>query len=227
MPAIAEVGRYNSILYEYSEKIFDKSLSTSEIVDSCEEYFLEIQNKSVIGTLDGMHLSIYAHIDSFCWSNKLKFETKARSEFNFIKALDIERIPFALIRNNSFSILGSTPDIAKNPNCFINLNNEDDLWMDFFDITERCNISRFINTASYAVLNGDELHNGPYIYEYHGGSLVSNWIKIQDFYYGDINEDGFLDLIIELYEDGSYSAPGETSIVTITSFVDGKFQNIY
>ena len=46
MPATAEVGRYNSILYEYSEKIFDKSLPTSKIVDSCEEYFLEIKNNS-------------------------------------------------------------------------------------------------------------------------------------------------------------------------------------
>ena len=57
-------------------------------------------------------------------------------------------------------------------------------------------------------------------------SLEGDWIKIIDYFYGDQNNDNYLDLIITLTRDGSYSAPGQTSTIIITSFEEGEFQNV-
>tara|TARA_A100000164_G_C21879609_1_gene759529 strand:+ start:854 stop:1033 length:180 start_codon:yes stop_codon:yes gene_type:complete len=55
---------------------------------------------------------------------------------------------------------------------------------------------------------------------------MGDWIKIIDYFYGDYNNDDYLDLIIRLNRDGSYSAPSQTSTVIITSFKVSEFENI-
>ena len=57
-------------------------------------------------------------------------------------------------------------------------------------------------------------------------SIYSFIPGIVDYFYGDYNDDNYLDLIVRLNRDGSYSAPSQTSTIIITSFKESEFQII-
>lgn len=212
-------------LKNYSQKLFNKSLSNTQIVEICNLYNEERKNMKIIENVDGFSLNSFANINSFCKTNKIKSATPLEANFNYIRSLDLSKIPFSLLSSNNFSILNSIPEVNNNHDCYINFNNEEDQWMDFLDIKKRCNIEKFIEyngvnyiehkEFTYAISNLEPIN-----------SLEGDWIKIIDYFYGDQNNDNYLDLIITLTRDGSYSAPGQTSTIIITSFEEGEFQNV-
>ena len=214
-----------TFLDAYNDKLLDKNLSNNEIVEICDQYSVEAKEMKIIENVDGQGLRIYAGINSFCETNRLRDATELKTNNEYVKALDIEKIPFALISNNYFSLKESIPDISKNHNCVINLNNKEDKWMDFLDIKKRCNIDQLIE-----VNNEIKIEHQEFFYEISAteleSSLEGDWIKIIDYFYGDYNNDDYLDLIIRLNRDGSYSAPSQTSTVIITSFKVSEFENI-
>jgi hypothetical protein len=212
-------------LKNYSQKLFNKSLSNTQIVEICNLYNEERRDMKIIENVDGFSLNSFANINSFCKTNKIKSATPLEASFNYIRSLDLSKIPFSLLSSNNFSILNSIPEVNNNHDCYINLNNEEDQWMDFLDIKKRCNIEKFIeyNGVNY-------IEHKEFTYEISNlepiNSLEGDWIKIIDYFYGDQNNDNYLDLIITLTRDGSYSAPSQTSTIIITSFEEGEFQNV-
>ena len=212
-------------LEDYNKKFLDKNLSNYQIAEICNKYTDEAKVMKIIENVDGLGLRTYADINYFCETNRLRSITELKANYEYIKALDIEKVPFALISNNYFSLKESVPDISKNQSCVINLNDEEDKWMDFLDIKKRCNIERLIE------VNGEiKIEHQEFFYEISDtdeeSSLEGDWIKIVDYFYGDYNDDNYLDLIVRLNRDGSYSAPSQTSTIIITSFKESEFQII-
>ena len=210
----------DDVIYEYSEKLSNKDLSTNQIVEICKEY----ESKNIdLGQYDQATLNIGIDIYNYCTTAKMKNEFKQESKYNLVRDLDIEKFNFNYFTNEDYTISIPVSEITKSSSCFVNLKEEKSI--DYFEIKERCGVKKFITKSLSNVCpsTGCTLITSEWTED---DELKDNWISIIDYFYADANKDDYMDLIIRLKPEGSYSMGTFTETIVVTSLSKGKFVNI-
>ena len=208
------------MIYEYSEKLSNKDLSTNQIVEICKEY----ESKNIdLGQYDQATLNIGIDIYNYCTTAKMRNEFKQESKYNLVRDLDIEKFNFNYFTNEDYTISIPVSEITKSSSCFVNLKEEKVI--DYFEIKERCGVKKFITKSLSNVCpsTGCTLITSEWTED---SRLKDNWIIIIDYFYADANKDDYMDLIIRLKPEGSYSMGTFTETIVVTSLSKGKFVNI-
>ena len=210
----------DDVIYEYSEKLSNKDLSTNQIVEICKEY----ESKNIdLGQYDQATLNIGIDIYNYCTTAKMRNEFKQESKYNLVRDLDIEKFNFNYFTNEDYTISIPVSEITKSSSCFVNLKEEKVI--DYFEIKERCGVKKFITKSLSNVCpsTGCTLITSEWTED---SGLKDNWIRIIDYFYADANKDDYMDLIIRLKPEGSYSMGTFTETIVVTSLSKGKFVNI-
>ena len=210
----------DDVIYEYSEKLSNKDLSTNQIVEICKEY----ESKNIdLGQYDQATLNIGIDIYNYCTTAKMRNEFKQESKYNLVRDLDIEKFNFNYFTNEDYTISIPVSEITKSSSCFVNLKEEKSI--DYFEIKERCGVKKFITKSLSNVCpsTGCTLITSEWTED---SGLKDNWIIIIDYFYADANKDDYMDLIIRLKPSGSYSMGTFTETIVVTSLSKGKFVNI-
>ena len=187
------------LIFEYNEKLLNKKLSIKEIVKICKEY----ESKNInAAEYDQMTLNTDIGIHSYCTTTKMRNEFKQESKYNLVRDLDIEKFNFNYFTNEDYTISIPVSEITKSSSCFVNLKEEKSI--SYFEIKERCGVKKFITKelSNVCPATGCVLST----YEWTEDSeLKNNRIRIIDYFYADANKDDYMDLIIRLKPEGSYS----------------------
>jgi hypothetical protein len=210
----------DDVIYEYSEKLENKELSTNQIVEICKEY----ESKNIdLGQWDQTTVNIGIGINNYCDTMKMRAEFKQESKYNLVRDLDIEKFNFNYFSNEYYTISIPVSEITKSSSCFVNL--KDEKSVDYFEIKERCGVKKFITKylSNSCPESGCELITAEWTED---DELKDNWISIIDYFYADVNKDDYMDLIIRLKPGGSYSMGTFTETIVVTSLSKGKFINI-
>ena len=210
----------DDVIYEYSEKLSNKDLSTNQIVEICKEY----ESKNIdLGQYDQATLNIGIDIYNYCTTAKMRNEFKQESKYNLVRDLDIEKFNFNYFTNEDYTISIPVSEITKSSSCFVNLKEEKSI--DYFEIKERCGVKKFITKrlSNICPSTGCTLITSEWTED---SGLKDNWIIIIDYFYADANKDDYMDLIIRLKPEGSYSMGTFTETIVVTSLSKGKFVNI-
>tara|TARA_R110000772_G_scaffold54698_1_gene124891 strand:+ start:6962 stop:7663 length:702 start_codon:yes stop_codon:yes gene_type:complete len=210
----------DDVIYEYSEKLENKELSTNQIVEICKEY----ESKNIdLGQWDQTTVNIGIGINNYCDTMKMRAEFKQESKYNLVRDLDIEKFNFNYFTNEYYTISIPVSEITKSSSCFVNL--KDEKSVDYFEIKERCGVKKFITKylSNSCPESGCELITAEWTED---DELKDNWISIIDYFYADANKDDYMDLIIRLKPEGSYSMGTFTETIVVTSLSKGKFINI-
>ena len=208
------------LIYEYNQKLLDNNLSIKKIVKICKEY--ESRNINA-AQYDQATLNTDIGIYNYCTTTKLKNKLNQESKFNLVKDLDLEKFNFNYFTNKDYTISIPVSEITKSSSCFVNLKEEK--WIDYLEIKERCGVKKFITKEfpNICPSSGCNLITHEWTED---SSLKKNWIKIIDYFYADANKDDYMDLIIRLKPDGSYSMGTNTQTIVVTSLSKGEFINI-
>lgn len=210
----------DDVIYEYSEKLENKELNTNQIVEICKEY----ESKNIdLGQWDQTTINIGIGINNYCDTMKMRAEFKQESKYNLVRDLDIEKFNFNYFTNENYTISIPVSEITKSSSCFVNLKEEKSL--DYFEIKERCGVEKFTTKSLSNVCpsSGCDFITSEWTED---DELKDNWIIIIDYFYADVNKDDYMDLIIRLKPDGSYSMGTFTETIVVTSISEGKFINI-
>jgi hypothetical protein len=210
----------DDVIYEYSEKLSNKDLSTNQIVEICKEY----ESKNIdLGQYDQATLNIGIDIYNYCTTAKMRNEFKQESKYNLVRDLDIEKFNFNYFTNEDYTISIPVSEITKSSSCFVNLKEEKVI--DYFEIKERCGVKKFITKSLSNVCPSTGCVLSTYE-RTEDSELKNHWIIIIDYFYADVNKDDYMDLIIRLKPSGSYSMGTFTETIVVTSLSKGKFINI-
>ena len=210
----------DELIIEYNKKLLNKKLSIKEIVKICKEYESKNINaaeysQAALNTDIGIH--------NYCTTAKQKNELKQESKFNLVKDLDLEKFNFNYFTNKNYTISIPVSEITKSSSCFVNLKVEKSI--NYLKIKERCGVKKFITKEFPNVCSSTDC--GLETYEWTKDSeLKDNWIRIIDYFYADVNKDDYMDLVIRLKPDGSYSMGTYTQTIVVTSLSKGEFINI-
>jgi len=210
----------DDVIYEYNEKLDNKELSTNQIVEICKEY----ESKNIDSSQwDQRTVNISIGINNYCTTMKMRAELKQESKYNLVRDLDIEKFNFNYFTNEYYTISIPVSEITKSSSCFVNLKEEKSV--DYFEIKERCGVKKFITKAESNVCSstGCTMITSEWTED---DELKDNWISIIDYFYADVNKDDYMDLIIRLKPDGSYSMGTFTETIVVTSLSKGEFINI-
>ena len=72
----------DDVIYEYSEKLENKELSTNQIVEICKEY----ESKNIdIGQYDQATFNTGRGIENYCATMKMRAEFKSEAKYNYIQ----------------------------------------------------------------------------------------------------------------------------------------------
>ena len=210
----------DELIMEYNKKLLNKKLSIKEIVKICKEY----ESKNInAAEYSQVVLNTDIGIRNYCTTAKVKNEFNQESKFNLVKDLDLEKFNFNYFTNEDYTISIPVAEITKSSSCFVNLKEEKSI--DYFEIKERCGVKKFITKEFPNVCSSTDC--GLETYEWTKESeLKDNWIRIIDYFYADANKDDYMDLIIRLKPEGSYSMGTFTETIVVTSLSKGKFVNI-
>ena len=215
----------DDVIYEYSEKLENKELSTNQIIKICKEY----ESKNIdIGQYDQATFNTGRGIENYCATMKMRAEFKSEAKHDLITqekyiGLELEKVSFKLINNKFFKL-----HVPENNyySCKIDIKNEKRVTL--YEISRRCGVDKII--TSEVSMQDPKCTSEPcnlYRIEYEGeDELENNWINIIDYFYADANKDDYMDLIIRLKPDGSYSMGTFTETIVVTSMSKGKFINI-
>ena len=211
----------DDIIYEYSEKLENKELSTNQIIEICKEY----ESKNIdIGQYDQATFNTGRGLENYCATMKMRVEFKSEAKVDLIQdgvvPLNIEKLDFKFINNKNFIL--TVPD-NKNSSCKIDIKNEKRVTL--FDISRRCGVDKIITQEVSPSCASSECDLISLTYE-DEDDLKNNWINIIDYFYADVNNDGYMDLAIRFQKDGGYSMGAETMTVVITSRSKDNFINI-
>ena len=111
----------DDVIYEYSEKLENKELTTNQIVEICKEY----ESKNVdLGQWDQTTVNIGIGINNYCHTMEMRAEFKTEAKYNYIQEswakLEIEKLDFKYISNKFFKL-----DIPKNKERSCKIDNSD------------------------------------------------------------------------------------------------------
>ena len=90
----------DDLIYEYSEKLSNKELSSNQIVEICKEY----DSKNVdLGQYDQATFNIGRGIENYCTTMKMRAEFKSDAEYDYIQKgwskINLERLNFKYLSN--------------------------------------------------------------------------------------------------------------------------------
>ena len=210
----------SDVIFEYNEKLLNKKLSNQEVLKICKEY----ESKNIDSAqFDQMTVNTYIGINNYCNTIKMRSEFKQESKYNLVKDLDIEKFNFNYFTSEDFTISIPISEITKSSSCFVNLKEEK--VFDYSQILKSCGVKKFItkSISNSCSSTGCDLITSEWTED---DELKDNWIIIIDYFYADVNKDDYMDLIIRLKPDGSYSMGTFTETIVITSLSKGKFINI-
>ena len=210
----------SDVIFEYNEKLLNKKLSNKEVLKICKEY----ESKNIdAAQYDQMTLNTDIGINNYCSNIKMRSEFKQESKYNLVKDLDIEKLNFNYFASKDFTISIPILEITKSSSCFVNLKEEK--VFDYSQILKSCGIKKFMETSisNSCPASGCELLTHEWTED---DELKDNWISIIDYFYADANKDDYMDLIIRLKPEGSYSMGTFTETIVVTSLSKGKFINI-
>ena len=204
----------DDVIYEYSEKLDNKELSTNQIVEICKEY----ESKNIdIGQYDQATFNTGRGIENYCATMKMRAEFKSEAKYNYIQEswgkLDIEKLNPKYFNNKSFKL--SIPE-NNYYSCKIDIKNEKRVSL--YDLSRRCGVEKIITSEESTDFKMIEFKDED--------SLKNNWINIIDYFYADANNDDYMDLIIRFQKDGSYSMGAKTMTAIVTSFTEAEFIQI-
>ncbi|MDB4189192.1 PDZ domain-containing protein [Candidatus Pelagibacter sp.] len=214
----------DDVIYEYSEKLENKELSTNQIIKICKEY----ESKNIdIGQYDQATFNTGRGIENYCATMKMRAEFKSEAKYNYIQEgwskLDIEKLNPKYINNKFFKL--NVPE-NDNDTCKIDIKNEKRVTL--YEISRRCGVEKI--TTSEESMEGPKCTSEPCnlnrVEFKDEDSLKNNWINIIDYFYADANNDDYMDLIIRFQKDGSYSMGAETMTAIVTSFTEIEFTQI-
>jgi hypothetical protein len=214
----------DDVIYEYSEKLSNKELSSNQIVEICKEY----ESKNIdLGQYDQATFNTGRGIENYCATMKMRAEFKSDAENDYIKEgwakLKLEKLNFKYINNKFFRL-----EIPKNKerSCKIDIVNEKRVTL--YEISRRCGVEKIITyeeSMEEPKCTSEECNLVKIEYE-DEDSLKNNWINIIDHFYADANNDGFMDLVIRFQKDGAYSMGARTMTAAITSFEEIRYTQI-
>ena len=206
----------DDVIYEYSEKLSNKELSSNQIVEICKEY----DSKNIdLGQYDQATFNIGRGIENYCTTMKMRAEFKSDAEYDYIQKgwskINLERLNFKYLSNKYFKL-----EIPKNRHrsCEIDIVNEKRVTL--YEISRRCGVEKIITyqeSMEEPKCTSEECNLVKIEYE-DEDSLKNNWINIIDHFYADANNDGYMDLIIRFQADGNYSMGAQTMTAAVTSF---------
>ena len=169
----------DDVIYEYSEKLSNKDLSTNQIVEICKEY----ESKNIdLGQYDQATLNIGIDIYNYCTTAKMRNEFKQESKYNLVRDLDIEKFNFNYFTNEDYTISIPVSEITKSSSCFVNLKEEKVI--DYFEIKERCGVKKFITKSLSNVCPSTGCVLSTYE-RTEDSELKNHWIIIIDYFYAD------------------------------------------
>ena len=209
----------DDVIYEYSEKLSNKELSTNQIVEICKEY----ESKNIdLGQYDQATFNTGRGIENYCATMKMRAEFKTEAEYDYIQKgwskLELEKLYFKYLSNKFFKL-----EIPKNKerSCKIDIKNEKRVTL--YEISRRCGVEKIITYEES--MEEPKCTSEPcnlVKIEYEGeDDLKNNWINIIDHFYADANNDGYMDLVIRFQKDGAYSMGAQTMTAAVTSFREG------
>jgi hypothetical protein len=130
----------DDVIYEYSEKLSNKELSSNQIVEICKEY----DSKNIdLGQYDQATFNTGRGIENYCATMKMRAEFKTEAEYDYIKEgwakLKLEKLNFKYINNKFFKL-----EIPKNKerSCKIDIVNEKRVTL--YEISRRCGVEKII-----------------------------------------------------------------------------------
>ena len=211
------------LLFRFNDQLLSEYLTEEEVIKICDEY----DNKNInIGAYDQRTYNIGRSLENYCETIRLRNKSKKDVKFTFIKDLNIKKLNFNYLSNMFYSLVISDNEITKKNSCNINLIK--DKIIDYKEITDRCGVKSIVykaesmagipctkfecNLFEFELIDEDDLKNG--------------WISIVDYFYTDINNDSYLDLVIRFKNDGRFSMQVKTLTTVITSKKKNNFINL-
>ncbi len=200
----------NDAVYDFNEKLLDKKLNTTEILGICNQY----KSSNIdLSQLDQMTLNIAFSIENYCETIGMRAEFKSEAKYDYIQdgwaALDLEKLDFKFLKNNSLRI-----SIPNNPYYTCKINIKKERRITFYDISRRCGVEEITTYDPNTIKYKDD------------ADLKNNWINIIDYFYADANKDDFMDLVIRFQIDGSNSMGARTMTAIVTSFYENNYIQI-
>ena len=196
-------------IYDISDKTRLK-----KILEICEDF----ENANIqYNWFSQVKLNQGIGFDRYCGKIREKSAITADAEFALIKELDIKKFNLKYFKSKTFELDFSKfePDFNK---CIIDLETVKSI--DYKKILQTCNVKKFY-TNEYTTYGKQGFEET----EWSASSdLSSRWIIILDHYYADVNKDNYLDLVIKILAEGSYSGPSTAHEIIITSKTKGIFK---
>ena len=216
--SLASTGFANELIFQYSKKLSDKKLDIKEVVKICDEY----KKKNINAyQYDQSTINTDLGIFNFCKTAKIKNEIKQKTKYNLIKDFDIEKFSFNFFSSEDYSMIIPDSKVTKKSTCFMNLKKERQL--DYKKIKEICGIEKIFTKEVSCSGPKCSLVN----FEFDkNDELEDKWLVVTDFFYGDINNDDYMDLIIRFKNGGSQSAGTLTMTTVVTSLKKNEYTHI-
>jgi hypothetical protein len=216
--SIRVIKKNNKLIHEYYEK-FEQKISANQR-SICNEFY---GKNLLFGKGDTITTNKHIFIFNRCDDVKNKFRLTKESDFNFIKYLDLKEFKFSHFYSKNYQIDIPASEIIKNSSCHMDLTNKSTI--DYFEIKKRCGIKRLVVGSKAAICPHDGCVFTKMAFT-EDSELKGNWLTIVDYYYADVNNDGYMDLVIIIRPDGAYSSVNNTETIVVTSFSKGEFINI-
>lgn len=215
---LANTSFANELIFQYSKKLSDKKLNIKEVVKICDEY----KKKNIDAyQYDQATINTDLGIFNFCNTAKIKNKIKQKTKHNLIKEFDIEKFNFNFFSSEDYSMIIPDSKVTKKSTCSMNLKKERQL--DYKKIKEMCGIKKIFTKEISCSGPKCSLVN----FEFDDNDeLEDKWLVVTDFFYGDINNDDYMDLIIRFKNDGRQSAGVITMTTVVTSLKKNKYKNI-
>ncbi|MDC0423843.1 PDZ domain-containing protein [Candidatus Pelagibacter sp.] len=210
----------DDVIYEYSEKLSNKELSSNQIVEICKEY----ESKNIdLGQYDQATFNTGRGIENYCATMKMRAEFKTEAEYDYVQKgwskINLEQLDFKYLSNKFFKL-----EIPKNKerSCEIDIVNEKRVSL--YEISRRCGVEKIITyeeSMEEPKCTSEECNLVKIEYD-DVDSLKNNWINIIDHFFADANNDGYMDLVIRFQKDGAYSMGAQTMTAAVTSFQEAN-----
>ena len=215
---LANTGFANELIFQYSEKLSDKKLDIKKVVKICDEY----KKKNIDAyQYDQATINTHLGIFNFCNTAKIKNKIKQKTKYNLIKELDIEKFNFNYFSSEDYSMIIPDSKVTKKSTCSMNLKKERKL--DYKKIKEICGIEKIFTKE--VSCSGPKCSLVNFEFD-ENDELEDKWLVVTDFFYGDINNDDYMDLIIRFKNGGSQSAGTITMTTVVTSLKKNKYKNL-
>ena len=189
-------------LFYYVDKI--KSLESNKALNLCKEYKSDKILDNI--THNSISTKLVTNTNNFCKELEFKLNIKSKVDFDFISNIDFSNMPLQILPFLKFEE-GNKLD---SNNCSFDASNDEIIYLSSFLII----CEDYLPILTWSVFN--EKYQEIEVED-------KDYIMISDYYFADYNNDKYLDLILNIYEKGNYSAPGIEHKIIISAKEEGKY----